>query len=108
MDDKFIRERLTELRMQKNVSEYKMSLDLGHSKSYIQSIVSGRSMPSMTEFLYICDYLGTTPKDFFDPGNRHPLLIEQALSGLHRLTEKDLELVLSVINRLTEKHGKGA
>lgn len=51
MEENFIRERLTQLRMKRNVSEYKMSLDLGHSKSYIQSIVSGRAMPSMTEFL---------------------------------------------------------
>ena len=31
--------------LQKNVSEYKMSLALGHSKGYIQSISSGRTMP---------------------------------------------------------------
>lgn len=66
MEENFIRERLTQLRMKKNVSEYKMSLDLGHSKSYIQSIVSGRAMPSMTEFLYICDYLDVTPAEFFN------------------------------------------
>ena len=67
MDEQFIRDRITHLRMQKNVSEYKMSLDLGHSKSYIQSIASGRALPSMSEFLYICDYLDVSPKDFFDP-----------------------------------------
>ena len=46
MDEKFIRDRITYLRMQKNVSEYKMSLDLGHGKSYIQIIASGRALPS--------------------------------------------------------------
>ena len=50
MNEKFIRERITELRIQKNISEYKMSLDLGHSKSYIQSISSGKALPSMSEF----------------------------------------------------------
>ena len=35
MDENFIRERITQLRLKKNVSEYKMSYDLGHSKSYI-------------------------------------------------------------------------
>ena len=55
MNETFIRERITELRIQKNISEYKMSLDLGHSKSYIQSISSGKALPSMSEFLYICD-----------------------------------------------------
>ncbi len=51
MDEKFIRDRITELRINKGVSEYKMSLDLGHSRSYMQGISSGRSLPPMSEFL---------------------------------------------------------
>ena len=35
MDTKFIRDRITQLRIQKGVSEYKMSYDLGHSRSYM-------------------------------------------------------------------------
>ena len=66
MNEKFIRDRITQLRIRKEISEYKMSLDLGHSKSYIQSIANGRALPSMSEFLYICDYLGVTPQEFFD------------------------------------------
>lgn len=100
MEDKFIRERITELRIQKNVSEYKMSLDLGHSKSYIQSIVSGRSMPSMSEFLYICEYLGVSPKAFFDQEEKNPLLIQQALTEMRPLKEEDLKLILNIIKRL--------
>ena len=33
MDTKFVRDRITQLRLQKGVSEYKMSYDLGHSPS---------------------------------------------------------------------------
>ena len=76
MDLQFIRERISILRTKKNVSEYRMSTDLGHSKSYIQSISSGRAMPSMSEFLYICEYLGVTPKEFFDEGLEEPQLIQ--------------------------------
>ena len=36
IDDNFIRDRITELRMQKNVSEYKMSLDMGHSRELFE------------------------------------------------------------------------
>ena len=50
----FIRDRITKLRIQKDVSEYKMSLDMGHSTSYIRSITSGKALPSMGEFLYMC------------------------------------------------------
>ena len=59
MDKNFIGERISELRLKKNVSEYQMSLDLGKNKSYIQSLTSGRSLPTMQSFLDICDYLGS-------------------------------------------------
>ena len=32
MSAEFVRERITQLRIQKNVSEYKMSYDLGHNR----------------------------------------------------------------------------
>ena len=66
MDKNFIGERISELRLKKNVSEYQMSLDLGKNKSYIQSLTSGRSLPTMQSFLDICDYLEVTPQQFFD------------------------------------------
>ena len=102
MDENFIRNRLTQLRMQKEVSEYKMSLDLGHSKSYIQSIVSGRAMPSMSEFLYICEYLGVTPREFFDTDTENPVLLEQMADALKSLSTSDLSLVLEIIERLSK------
>lgn len=52
MDENYIRNKISELRIKKGLSEYKMSLDLGHSKSYIQSISSGKALPSLSEFLY--------------------------------------------------------
>ena len=39
----FVRNRITELREQKGVSEHRMSLELGKSGSYIRSITNGRS-----------------------------------------------------------------
>lgn len=68
MDEDFIRKRITELRTARNISEYKISTDLGFSKGYIQSITSGRSLPSLPALLDICDYFDITLKDFFDEG----------------------------------------
>ena len=51
MDEEFIRNRITELRLKKGASEYQMSLALGQNRSYIQGISSGRSLPSMDEDL---------------------------------------------------------
>lgn len=53
MDEEFIRNRITELRLKKGASEYQMSLALGQNRSYIQGISSGRSLPSMAQFLKI-------------------------------------------------------
>ena len=66
IDETFIAERIDELRIRKGVSEYKMSLDMGHSKNYIQNIRTKRSSPSLSEFFNICNYLETTPTDFFN------------------------------------------
>lgn len=41
--ENYIRERINALRMQHNLSEYQLSLELGHSQGYIQSITSGRT-----------------------------------------------------------------
>ena len=110
MEENFIRERLTQLRMKKNVSEYKMSLDLGHSKSYIQSIVSGRAMPSMTEFLYICDYLDVTPAEFFDEKIKNPALLNNMIEKASEMGDDDLQLLCRIIipGRSNQCHGISA
>lgn len=100
MTEDDIRRRLTQLRMKKGVSEYQMSLDLGHSKSYIQSISSGRALPSMSEFLVICDYLGVTPQEFFDDETSNPVLIQEIVSAVSGFSDEDLKLLLSIINRM--------
>lgn len=63
---KFVQERITELRIARNISEYRLSKDLGYSKGYIQSISSGKTLPSMTALYEICDYFKITPREFFD------------------------------------------
>ena len=47
MDEQFVRDRITQLRLRKGVSEYKMSYDLGHSRSDIHNISSGKTTPPM-------------------------------------------------------------
>ena len=100
MDEKFIRDRITELRIKKGVSEYKMSYDLGRSRGYIYNISSGKSLPPMKEFLAICDYLEVTPQQFFDSDTKHPELVQTALLSMKDLNESDMLLLLSFINRL--------
>lgn len=102
MDTDYIVKRITELRLKKGIAEHRMSLDLGHSRSYMQGISSGRALPSMTEFLAICDYLDVTPKDFFDEGNANPALLQATLDKLKKLSESDLLIIYTMAERLQQ------
>lgn len=104
MNTLFIRQRLTQIRCDKRISEYKMSYDMGHSKSYIQNITSGKSLPSLTEFLYMCDYLGVTPKEFFDEGIVHPDKVHTLTEIASSLTEEDLDALIAVAERFSKLH----
>ncbi|MBQ3077117.1 MAG: helix-turn-helix transcriptional regulator [Clostridia bacterium] len=103
MTTEFIRDRISQLRLQKGVSEYQMSYDLGHSRSYIYNISSGKSLPPMAEFLQICDYFDITPSQFFDDTIEHPALLQTAIQELHRLKEDDLVLAISLLRRLNKE-----
>ena len=104
MDEKFIAERITELRLKKDISEYQMSLDLGKNKSYIQNISSGRSLPSMSQFYEICRYFEITPQEFFDERLHDLPLYQKANELLKQLDEDDMLAILSILKRLTENH----
>lgn len=103
MDENYIRDRISKIRTKKNISEYKMSLDLGHSKSYIQSISSGKSLPSLSEFLYICDYLGVTPKEFFDDTVTEPTLVNELYNLTKEMSKEDLLVLINTAKRLNTK-----
>lgn len=101
---KFIRERITELRIKKNISECKLSHELGHSNSYIRGITSGRALPSMSEFLYICEYFGITPKEFFDDENSEPFLTQKLSVLSKKLSKEDLTTLTELAERLAAKN----
>ena len=103
MDESFVRERITQLRLRKGVSEYRMSYDLSHSRGYVHNMSSGKALPPMKEFFAICDYFGLTPQQFFDEGTQNPELIQKAIAGMKQLDETDLLMLLGLINRLLEK-----
>lgn len=102
MTEDFIRQRITQLRLKKGVSEYQMSYDLGHSRGYVYNISSGKALPPMKEFLAICEYFEITPQQFFDTESAHPELLQRALVGMQKLDEKDMRILLTLIDRLGE------
>ena len=100
MYEKFVRDRITQLRLKKGISEYQMSYDLGHSRGYIYNISSGKALPPLKEFFSICEYFGLTPQQFFDESTQSPDLIQKAIEEMKKLNDDDLNMVLSLIKRL--------
>ena len=100
MNEDFVRERITQLRLKKGVSEYQMSYDLGHSRSYVYNISSGKALPPLREFFAICDYFEITPHQFFDDSTQNPELIHKAVEGMKELNENDMLMLLGIINRM--------
>ena len=65
LEDQFA-QRLTQLRLEKDVSARDMSLSLGQSEAYINRIENKKMLPSMSVFFCICEYFGITPEEFFN------------------------------------------
>lgn len=74
-------QRLIKLRTEKGVSARDMSLSIGQSPGYINSLENRNGFPSMQVFFYICEYLGVTPAEFFDDGSDHPVEYKERLNN---------------------------
>ena len=99
----FIRNRITELRIKKDVSEHKMSLDLDKSGSYIRGISSGASLPSVKELLNIIAYFNMTPADFFAPLGQANTPYHALCNRLSNLSDVELEKVNTFLDLIAEQ-----
>ena len=102
MDKKEFSSRLSELRMNKGVSARDMSLSIGQSAGYINNIENGVNFPSMSTFFYICDYLGISPKEFFDTESVDPLKSERLLAAAKKLDKEKLEHLIAIAEGLSK------
>lgn len=100
--ENFVRKRITQLRHRLHVSEHKMSLDLGKSGSYMRSISIGKAMPSMHEFLRICEYLGVTPQEFFTGAGDETDRIS-IFNRLQDLDDGDIQKLQTFLGWMEEK-----
>ncbi len=95
--------RLATLRTKKDVSAREMSLSIGQNENYINHIETGGALPSLSGLFYICDYLGITPRDFFDTDNTDPIKLKKIIDYLKKLDDKQLEIVENLIKNMAEK-----
>lgn len=100
MDEKNFSLRLAQLREKKGVSARDMSLSMGQNPGYINNIESGKSLPSLQGFFYICDYLGITPSEFFDLESKNPTKLDAIVKDLKRLNDKQLDTLSTLVKDL--------
>lgn len=97
------RERLTALRLEKDISESRMSRELSQSKGYLQQISSGKSLPSLKAFFAICDYFDLTPQEFFDMDAADPLRLKELSDYAKGLSRDDMEFLITTARFLKER-----
>lgn len=92
--------RLARLREEKGVSARDMSLSMGQNPGYINNIESGKSMPSLSGIFYICEYLGITPKDFFDMEVKNPSKATELYTIARGLPDEQLDNLIAIAKGL--------
>lgn len=97
LNEKEFAMRIINLREQKGVSARDMSLSIGQNPGYINNIETGKALPSLTGFFYICDYFGITPAVFFDDSTNDPIIIDRIVDNLKKLNRNQLEHVEAII-----------
>ncbi len=101
MTEQDIRNRITQLRMEHHLSEYKLSDALDQSKGYIQGITSGRSMPSLKMLMVICEYFDIELSEFFEV--KMPSLAARELRDeIDGLSEEDIRHLIYIVKRMKE------
>lgn len=108
MADAYIEEkdfalRLATLRTKKGVSARDMSLSIGQNPGYINGIETGRNNPSLTGILYICEYFGITPSEFFDFDSTNPAKLKPIIEDMKKLNDEQLQAVATLVKDLANK-----
>ena len=94
------KERLAALRERGGYTARSMSLDIGQNPGYINSIESGKMLPSLSGFFYICEYLDITPQEFFDTDLEYPEHIRSIINDLKKLDERQLRNISEIVKDL--------
>ena len=92
--------RLSKLREEKGVSARDMSLSMGQNPGYINNIESGKSKPSLQGILYICEYLGISPSDFFNTEAKNPSKATELYTIAKGLSDDQLDNLIAIAKGL--------
>lgn len=92
--------RLAKLRTEKGVSARDMSLSIGQNPGYINNIETGKALPSMSTFFYICDYLNISPQEFFETNVETPEQLHYLIDNLKLLNKEQIQHISALVDDL--------
>lgn len=78
---------------------------MGQNPGYINNIESGKALPSLTGFFYICEYLDITPQEFFDTDLEYPEQVRSIINDLKKLDERQLRNISEIVKDLASCRG---
>ena len=99
----FVPERVAKLRQAKGVSARDMSLTMGQNPNYINHIENRKAEASLTGLVYIWNYFGITPQEFFDTGNPYPARLNDFIEDVKQLDEKELTHLAGFVKEIVGK-----
>ena len=99
----FVAERVAKLRQAKGTSARDMSLSIGQNVNYVNHVENRKMEPSLSGLIYICDYFGITPQEFFDAGNPHPERLKEIIENLKLLNDDALAGLSTVVQEMVGK-----
>lgn len=73
---------------------------MNQNVNYINSIEHGKITPSMKAFYGICEFLHTTPGDFFDTEISQPDKLAALIETLKKLDDESLNLIAGVARKM--------
>lgn len=106
MEKTFYGRRIAKLRMAKNISARKLSMELGQGTEYINQIENNRCMPSLEGLSNICEYFNISLSDFFDETTEYPIEYKEIIEELNKLDKIELEQITKTIKLITSNRTK--
>ena len=99
--EEIILNRITQIRLQKGVSEKQLSRDIGRSASYLSAMNQNKSMPSLHSIIAICDYFHITLSEFFDfESNKYPVDISEITEKIKQLNITQIKILSELIDSM--------
>ena len=98
LSKKEIIERIGYFRNKRNISAYKLGIELGHSKTYFYRIESGEIQLTVDMLLEILDILQVTTTEFFSPiiKEEDKLLLDM----ISNLSYENKQTIIDLIKKL--------